>query len=294
VQLAADHFVKVRGLIKDLIEKLKADAKAEATQKGNCDVGMANAIGERDEANAKIEVANAKITTETSNVDSLNGEVQSLTEQIAALKKELNEATELRNEDKAANEESIRQAAAGAAAVNSALGLLKGFYENAFAQTGKYVPPKSDRDGNTVADVAPEFATESYSGAQAESKGIVGILEVILSDFERTEKTTKRDEKEADSFFTEMEKDTNGLVKEKSTRIKKADGEKTDAEAGILAQQQALKDAKELLAGALENLEELEAQCVKGEETYAERAQKRKEEVNALKEELEIFEDWQA
>ena len=48
VTVAADHFVKVRGLIKDLIAKLKADAKSEATQKGNCDTGMAKAIAGRD------------------------------------------------------------------------------------------------------------------------------------------------------------------------------------------------------------------------------------------------------
>merc|ERR1719456_866170 len=34
VKLSADHFVKVRGLIKDLIAKLKADAEAEAESKG--------------------------------------------------------------------------------------------------------------------------------------------------------------------------------------------------------------------------------------------------------------------
>merc|ERR1719440_609179 len=60
VKLAEDHFVKVRELIKDLIAKLEADAKAEAEQKGVCDTGMAKAINDRDEANANIEAANAK------------------------------------------------------------------------------------------------------------------------------------------------------------------------------------------------------------------------------------------
>merc|ERR1712050_760650 len=63
VQVAEDHFVKVRGLIKDLIKKLKDDAKAEATQKGVCDTGMAKALAARDEANGKIEIAEGKITT---------------------------------------------------------------------------------------------------------------------------------------------------------------------------------------------------------------------------------------
>merc|ERR1719183_798755 len=125
----------------------------------------------------------------------------------------------------------------GAAAVKMALGLLKDFYKNAFVQTGKYVPPNSDRDGNTVGDLAPEVFGDKYHGAQAESKGIVGILEVILSDFERTTKKTKSDEKEEQGDFETFEKETNDDVDKKEKRIKKASGEKADAEADLLDQQ---------------------------------------------------------
>jgi len=293
VTVAADHFVKVRGLIKDLISKLKADAKAEATQKGVCDTGMAKAIGDRDKANADIEVANAKITTNTARKNGLEDEINTLTSQIAELKKELLEATELRNEDKADNEEGIRMSQEGADAVKLALGTLKGFYDNAFVQTGKYVPPNSDRDGNTVGDLAPEWGGDKYSGAQAESKGIVGILEVILSDFERQNSKTKSEEKDSESAFDKLEKDTNGDVGTKNKRIEKAQGELADAKSNILEQQQALSDGKDLLDSALEALEDLEAMCVKGEETWEERKKAREGEVEALKEALAIFEDWQ-
>jgi len=293
VQVAEDHFVKVRGLIKDLIAKLKADAKAEATQKGICDKGMAKAISDRDEANAKIEVANAKITTETAKKNALEDEIDTLNGQIAELKKALLEATELRADDKAENAKTISMSEEGAEAVKLALGILNGFYKNAFVQTGKYVPPKSDRDGNTVGDLAPAVFDEKYNGAQAESKGIVGILEVILSDFERTTKKTQSDEKESKEAFEMFEKDTSDDVDKKQKRIKKADGEVADAEAEILDQQQALSDAKDLLESGLEALEELEAMCVKGEETWEERKKKREEEIEALKEALAIFEDWQ-
>ena len=46
VHSAEDHFVKVRTLIKDLLSKLKADAEAEATQKGFCDKEMSKAINQ--------------------------------------------------------------------------------------------------------------------------------------------------------------------------------------------------------------------------------------------------------
>jgi len=291
VSLAEDHFVKVRSLIKDLIAKLKADAKAEAEQKGICDTGMAKAINKRDEANAKIEVANGKITTLTANKNALEDEIADLNGKIAELKKALLEATELRADDKAENEKTIEMSDEGAEAMKLALGLLQDFYKNAFVQTGKYVPPNSDRNGNTVGDLAPEVFDSKYHGAQAESKGIVGILEVILSDFERTNSQAKSDEKESEEAFETFEKDTNDDIGKKEKRIKNAEGELSDTKASILDQQQALKDAKELLDDGLQALEELEAMCVKGEETWEERKQKRKDEIEALKEALAILED---
>jgi len=291
VDVSEDHFVKVRSLIKDLIAKLKADAKAEAEQKGICDTGMMKAVNKRDKANSQIEVANAKITTLTAKKNALEDEIDTLNGEIAELKKALLEATELRAEDKAENEKTISMSEDGAESVKLALGLLKDFYNNAFVQTGKYVPPNSDRDGNTVGDLAPEVFDSKYGGAQAESKGIVGILEVILSDFERTTKQTKSDEKDSKEAFETFEKDTNDDVDKKEKRIKAAEGELSDAESELLDQQQALSDAKELLEDALGALEELEAMCVKGEETWEERKQKREDEINALKEALAILED---
>merc|ERR1719181_2502708 len=57
-----DHFVKVRGLIKDFIAKLEADAEAEAETKSFCDKEMSKAIATRDAEQAKIETYAADIS----------------------------------------------------------------------------------------------------------------------------------------------------------------------------------------------------------------------------------------
>jgi predicted nucleic acid-binding Zn-ribbon protein len=293
VIVAEDHFVKVRTLIKDLIAKLKADANSEATQKGVCDTGMRKAISDRDEASAKIEVANAKITTATSTKNSLEDEIKTLEGEIADEKKALLEATELRNDDKAENAKNVGMSDEGVESVKLALSILQDFYNKAaLAQTGKYTPPNADRDGNTVGDLAPETFDSKYKGSQAESKGIVGILEVILSDFERTNKQAEKDETESKKAFEKLEDDANARIKKKDTRIQKAEGELADAKGEILDQEQALSDGQDLLQNGLEALEGLEAMCVKGEETYEERKKKREDEINALKEAMTILEDW--
>merc|ERR1719356_487138 len=144
-----------------------------------------------------MEIAKGRITTLTAKKEKLEDEINDLNKAIAELKKALLEATELRAEGKAENEKTIAMATEGKEAVVMALDILKEFYDNAFVQTRKYVPPDSDREGNTVGDLAPEVFEKKYHGAQAEAGGIVGILEVILSDFERTIAKTTQDEEDA-------------------------------------------------------------------------------------------------
>merc|ERR1719473_1376430 len=55
IRIKEDHFVKVRGLVKDLIAKLQADASAEADQKAWCDEEMEKATSQRDENINEVE-----------------------------------------------------------------------------------------------------------------------------------------------------------------------------------------------------------------------------------------------
>merc|ERR1712118_453737 len=191
---------KVRGLIKDLIAKLKADAEAEQTQKDFCDEEMKKAIEGRDEAIGKVEEHSAMIDKLKSEIAELVEEIEVLGNEIAALRKGLFEATELRAEEKADNKKTIGDSEAGLEAVKDAIAVLKDFYDNAFVQTG-FVPAGADRDGNTVRDLAPEGQSGTYHGNQDAAKGIFGLLEVIMSDFERTiDKTTAEEEKAQEEF----------------------------------------------------------------------------------------------
>merc|ERR1719450_1983777 len=108
-----DHFVKVRSMIKDFIAKLEADAEAEAETKSFCDKEMAAAIGERDSSVADIEKFTAKISNIETKLKKLAAEIKVLGEQISELYKALNEATELREDEKADNMKTIADAQAG-------------------------------------------------------------------------------------------------------------------------------------------------------------------------------------
>lgn len=293
VKVAEDHFVKVRGLIKDLIAKLEKQAEEEAQQKSFCDDAMKKAISGRDEANSKIEAANAEIATLTSRKQANEEEIETKQGEIAEMTKALNEATELRQKEHEDNVKTIGMAMEGKHAVETALEILQSFYgggELGLLQT-KYVPPNADREGNTVGDLAPDTFEGEYKGAEAESKGILGILEIVLADFDRTITKTKEEEDEAQTKFEEFEKETHDSINEKEKRVKELKDENAEIEANLLTQETTLSDAKKSLEASLDELKDLESQCVAPEETWEERRAKRKAEVEALKEALSILED---
>merc|ERR1719160_1856098 len=113
-------------------------------------------------------------------------------------------ATKLRTEEKAKNVETISDAEAAQTAVAQALTVLKEFYAKAGEATA-------------FVQAEPEIFDEAYKGMGGESGGVVGMLEVIESDFARLESDTKASEataqKEYDTFMTDSKVDKS----EKST-----------------------------------------------------------------------------
>merc|ERR1719395_111528 len=96
IQMKEDHFVKVRGMIKDMIAKLEADAAAEGDQKAWCDSEMEKATSKRDENIGAMEGDLAEKTSAEAKIAKLNEEIQALLNEISELNKSLNEATQLR------------------------------------------------------------------------------------------------------------------------------------------------------------------------------------------------------
>jgi len=294
VLLKDDHFVKVRGIIKDLVARLEADAEAEATQKSFCDKEMGKAVTSRDEQALAIEEQTTTISEKTAEIAKLTEEIAVLSQEIADLNKALVEATELRNAEKANNEKTIADAGAGKEAVDKAIEVLKTFYGGAAAAfLQRYTPPKADREGLTVGDRAPEMSySGEYKGKGGESGGVMGLLEVISSDFERTVTTTTEAEATAVEEHTKFETETNESIEAKKGEKEEKASAKTSAEEAITTAKDALTDAERLHKGALAELSKLKAMCVDAEESYAERVAKRKQEIAALREALTILEDW--
>merc|ERR1719163_1433471 len=102
-------------MIKDMIAKLEADASAEADQKAWCDEEMEKSTSKRDENIGAMEGDLASKSTAEAKIAKLEEEIATLTSEVAELRKALNEATELRGQEKAENTKTLADANAGLA-----------------------------------------------------------------------------------------------------------------------------------------------------------------------------------
>merc|ERR1719252_354694 len=152
----SDPFVKIRGLIEDMIEKLLKEAQEEATQKAFCDKEMGTSKASKEKKTMTLDKLNSRIDKASARVAELEEAIKTLSDEIATLDAATAEATKIRNEEAASNAKAIKDFGDAAAATEKAIKILKDFYDNAaLIQTSSKTHSKDD---------APEFGS-AKSGA---------------------------------------------------------------------------------------------------------------------------------
>merc|ERR1719352_567008 len=106
LKVAEDPFVKIKGMIQEMIEKLLEEEADEANHKGWCDEEISKTVKDRDYRLADIEALHASL-------------------------EELNAREEKLTLEKAENEETVTEAKDGVSAIKQALEILSHFYGEA-------------------------------------------------------------------------------------------------------------------------------------------------------------------
>jgi len=287
-KMKEDHFVKVRGMIKDMVAKLEADAAAEGDQKAWCDEEMGSATSQRDENIGAIEGDLASKTKAEAFIAKTTEEVNALMAEIAEITKGLNEAQTLRSKEKAENTKVIADASAGLAGVTKAMKILKDFYDNAFVQIkAHYTPSAQDK----MADMAPATFEGENHGNQDAASGIIGMMDVIKSDFEASIDSTKSQEEEDEGEFQEFKGEAEGDISEKETAVDEKKGKITEEKADLQDYKSDLEDHTALKEEALKELAKLKPACVDTGSDYAEKVARREQEIESLKNAYAILDE---
>jgi len=278
---------KVKGLIEALIKRLQGEAASEATQKGFCDKSIAAARTKQSTTGQDVDELNSNLAKLEADRELLTETLATLADEIKALKAAQTKADDMRKSEKTDNEASIKEAEEGKKAVESAITILEKFYKDAAKKQSE-----SDKTAKKVGDDAPDagFAGgEAYKGDQSTATGVLGMLDVINGDFDRTIKETKKAEAESLEDHTEFTDATSTSLKEKETAEKNRKKEKSDADGKFDTDSESLKKKTDLLVSTIEELLELKKTCVDSGMSYEERVARREEEVSALRKALCIL-----
>lgn len=288
--VADDPFDKVKKMIKDLITKLMEEANDEADHHAYCTSELATNKQTRDNKGAEVEELSAEVDQLTSSINQLATEVQQLSDELSEIAGQRAEATKLRVEEKGANTQAISDSKEAQLAVEKAIQVLREFYDKDPADAGSAALLQNRAGAKQGTKLAVTHAAkEPYEGMMDGKGGVLGLLDVILSDFTRLESETSAAEDTAasahDRYMAESEQDAAVKNTEKSHK----DGKREQAEELLRSTRKELSQTHEELSTALDYFDKLKADCLDTGVSTERRKQERQEEIVSLQEALRIL-----
>jgi len=293
VKVAEDPFVKIKGMIQEMIEKLLEEEADEANHKGWCDEEISKTVKARDYRLSDIEGLHANLEELNAREEKLDLEKAELEEQIKTLQSDYANQTAARADEKAENEYTVTEAKDGVSAIKQALEILSHFYGEAAQAT---VEEGLIQKQPSVEDDAPDTGFDgAYTGAQGSSTGIVGMMEVILGDFERTISDTEELEASQKKEFVDYERETQVSISTKQSALTATSDELTSTQEEIANDLNEMRTQQGLFDTKTKEWEELLPGCVADPGmSYAERVERREVEIQALKDAYCILDNKEA
>jgi len=274
--VADDPFSKVKKMIKNLIVRLMEEANEEAEHKGWCDTELSTNAQTRKEKTETVEMLHAEIDELKSSIAQLGLDMSELSKSVAELDQAMATATKQRQSEKAENTETIKDAGDAQTAVAQALVVLKEFYAKAAEATA-------------LVQREPDIFDSPYKGMGAESGGVVGMLEVIESDFARLEAETSSAEASAQKAYDGFMTDSKVDKAQKTTDSEHKTAKRQNQEQALTVKSGDLEGTQKELDAALSYFDKLKPSCVDSGVSFSERVGRRKEEIESLQEALKIL-----
>merc|ERR1719265_285243 len=247
---------------------------SEATEKAYCDDELSKTTAKKSELDTEIAKLTTKIDQASAHSTALKGEVAELNDELATEEKEQADNTKWRNDEHAEYLVAKADLELGLSGVRKALEVLRSYYGGAaFVQQPE--PPKP----------------ETFDKATGAGQSIVGVLEVVESDFAENLAKVETEESDAQSTYETYTQDYKVSKAQKDADVKYKTQEFTGLDKNIADLSSDRATATEEVTAVNEYLAKLKDRCIAKPETYEERKKRRDAEINGLKEALSILEN---
>jgi len=273
---SSDPFVKIRGLIEDMVAKLMAEAQQEATQKAFCDEEQGKSTASAAEKTERINKYQSRIDVSSSSIAELTESVKELESEIAEIDSTTAESTKIRTKENTDNTKAMTEFKESADAVTKAMGVLRNFYSGALIQTNTVTQAKAKQP--------------AFGGAKSDTgSSIISVLEVAESDFTRLFAETELAEQEAAAAFTKLSDENKVSKAAKVADVKAKQSEIKSLEVTLSNSKEDHGSVSKELEAVNAYLDKLKPQCEEKAMSYAEKKAAREAEIEGLKEALEIL-----
>jgi len=258
-----DPFVKIKGLISDMISKLEDEAGADATKKAYCDKELSETNTKKTDKTAEISKLSTRMDQMSAKAAQLKDSVATLQSQLSKLFKAQAEMDRLRQEEKTAFNGNKAELEKGLTGIKLGLKILNDYY----AQEGK-----------------------AHTAAEGAGSGIIGLLEVVEADFSKNLAQVTSDEEMAVTEYEQVSKENQieKTTKDQDVRYKTKEFKYLDKFSSELSADRTGVQAE--LDAVQEYLSKIEEECIARAETYGARKARFESEISGLKEALQILE----
>jgi len=315
-KIMADPFAKVKKMIDTLLKRLLEEANEDAKHEGFCDEEMGKSKVTRNKLSSDIDALTASIEDGQATISTLTADTAQLSKDIAALDEAMSKATALRKEEKATNAVTVKDAQAAQAAVAAATAVLKDYYAKALTATA-LLQQKAPSPREWGLKTRVKMGTEEWDalanpnfqgqvdkghkedmqtfgdtekGQQDEAQyGVLGLLEVIASDFATLEANTNAAEATAAEAYERFMVDSRRSKAAKTRKIELNTSDKIAAQAKVQEETADLKSTQDQLLAADRYHDRLVPQCIDRGMTWDERVAARQAEIDSLKQALAIL-----
>jgi chromosome segregation ATPase len=265
----ADVFAKVKGLIEGMISKLEEEALKEGKEKAYCDKEMKETEEKKADHEEDLGSLTGKINKAESSIARLSDKIATLESELGNIAASQKEMDALRAEEHEEFLKSKSDYEQGVEGVQMAIKVLKEYYGQALLQQ-------------------PTVSTHSADGGSG--GGIIGLLEVAESDFSKLLAEVEADEKSAQNEYEEQTKANEMDKAEKQTSLKYKTKEKAETEKD-LEELKADRDGEQSeLDAVLDYYSGIKKRCIAKPEPYEERKRRREQEIEGLKDALDVLE----